>query len=548
MTDTATVPAAEAGLFAVVDEDKRLVRGLLMPWNEESRLSMSKTKPITFANDTVKMPRDPSVVTLYVDHDRHQPLGRATHLEPTAAGVVADFRIAETDEGDAYLADPTKRRLSPELAGIIRRGNVGVTARLTGASIVDEGAFESAGLFAIGDVEEADDEPEAEVESTTGDGEHVQVTADTAPEDVTVTTPEGTTRYVPAPDEDENPEAAPAAGEEATMGNAIAPTTATPADIEKAEELGANAVFAAMTVAIHGHGAAKEEAEQMLAALSDIKHTGSGALPATGVLQPAWIGEAWRGRAYQRKYITLGTQGRIEAMDAKGFVLDQGTALVQEWSGNKTQLPTGTASTSLVSSVLTKYGFAADIAREFFDLPGGEQVIAAFWRGVLESYARITDRKALSMIVGAAGTPVAADTYENGYPAALGMLIQGIEHIEDAEDTPTFAIMNRLAFRQALYAGHERVPEFVNFDFGTKGEGTADGFRVVRGDIGIEDTPAVLVGSKQGIRFNEVSETPIQVDALDIARGGVDRAAVGYLQTLVERPASFVIVGTPDGP
>ncbi|GAA2172423.1 hypothetical protein GCM10009846_10300 [Agrococcus versicolor] len=546
MTDTIT---PEAGLFAVVAERPRTVRGLLLPHGEESRVSASGTAPITFPEGTVRLPRDPSIVTLNLEHDRFEPIGRATSLESTPAGIVAEFAIADTEEGDAYLADPSKRRLSAELKGIVRQGAFAVAASLTGAAIVTEGAFASAGLFALGDVQEADEEPEVEVESTTADGDHVQLAADTAPEDVTVTTADGaTTRYVPAPAEDENPEAAPAAGEEATMASAVAPATASPADIERAEEAGANAVFSAMTIALHGHGAAREEAEQMLAALSDIKITGTGALPATGVLQPAWVGEVWRGRAYQRKYITLGTQGSIAAMEAKGFVLDQGTALVQKWAGNKAPIPSGTASTSLVTSVLDKYAYGADIAREFFDLPGGEEVIAAWWRGVVESYARLTDADALAYIVAAAGAPVAADTYPSDYPAALGMLIQGIEHIEDAEDTPTFAVMNRAAWRQALYAGHERIPEFVNFDFGTKGEGVADGFRVVRGDIGIDDSPAVLVGSKQGIRFSELGTTPVTFDALDVAKGGVDRATVGYLQTLVDRPSSFALIGTADTP
>ena len=68
----------------------------------------------------------------------------------------------------------------------------------------------------------------------------------------------------------------------------------------------------------------------------------------------------------------------------------------------------------------------------------------------------------------------------------------------------------------------------------------------MRGDIGIDDTPAVLVGSKAGIRFNELGTTPVQLDALDIANGGVDRAVVGYLQILTERPDSFVLIGTAD--
>ncbi len=35
-----------------------------------------------------------------------------------------------------------------------------------------------------------------------------------------------------------------------------------------------------------------------------------------------------------------------------------------------------------------------------------------------------------------------------------------------------------------------------------------------------------------------------QIDALDIARGGVDRAVVGYMETFVVRPESLVLIGT----
>lgn len=329
------------------------------------------------------------------------------------------------------------------------------------------------------------------------------------------------------------------------MAIAVAPTTASPADIKRAEEAGANAVFSAMVAANKGD----QEAEQMLAALSDIKITGTGALPGAGVLQPAWVGEVWSGRAYQRKYISLGTQGVIQSINASGFRVNEGAELVTPWAGNKAPIGSGTASTELVASLpLEKFGYAADIAREFFDLPGGEEVLAAYWRSVVESYARVTDRAALKHIVTAAGTPVAADAFPDGYAPALGMLIQGIEHIEDADDTPTFAIMNAAAYKQALYTPHEQIPEFVNFGFGTKHEGTADGFQVVRGDIGIDDTPAVLVGSRQGIRFNETGTTPITFDALDVAKGGVDRGLVGYLQTFIDRPESFVLIGAADTP
>lgn len=511
----------DTGIFAIESADERTVKGLLLPWGEESRMSASNTAPIRFAKDSIPLPRDASVVTLNVEHDRFEPIGRATALESTEEGIVATFRIADTDEGDAYLAAPEKRRLSAELAGIVRQGVEGVKARLTGAALVTEGAFASAGLFALGEIteEEAD---AAQQLSEQAEEQNTDPAEEASASDAT--------------------DADTSAEQEDAMAEAIAPVTAVEAETIKAEELGANAVFAAITAASNGD----KDAEQMLAALADIKHTGAGALPAAGVLQPAWVGEVWSGRAYQRKYLPLGTTGTIAAMDAKGFRLNQGTALVQAWGGNKTELPTGTATTEVIGSILKKYGYAADIAREFFDLPGGEAVIAAFTRGVVESYARVTDADALAAIVTAAGAPVAAGTFPTEYPSALGQLIQGMKTLEDRGDTATFAIMNDAAYTEALFAAKDKMPEFINFDFGVNAEGTANGFQVVRGDIGIDDTPAVLVGSKAGIRFNELGSTPIQVDALDLARGGVDRAVVGYLQILVEREDSFVLIGSAD--
>jgi hypothetical protein len=55
------------------------------------------------------------------------------------------------------------------------------------------------------------------------------------------------------------------------------------------------------------------------------------------------------------------------------------------------------------------------------------------------------------------------------------------------------------------------------------------------------------VGAKNAIEFREQGQTPIQVDALDIAKGGIDRAVLGYLETFVVRPESLVAIGTEAG-
>src|SRR5690606_28139597 len=100
----------EHGTFAR-QGDSRRIRGLLLPYDEPSRLAASGTESIAFSRGAVTLPRDPSVVTLNVEHDRFSPIGRAVALEDTDAGVVAEFEVADTDEGDEYLADMSKRKL-----------------------------------------------------------------------------------------------------------------------------------------------------------------------------------------------------------------------------------------------------------------------------------------------------------------------------------------------------------------------------------------------------------------------------------------------------
>ena len=108
------------GMFAV-DHSARTVRGILLPWGQRSRTSVSKTKPITFPRGSVALPRDPSVVGLNRMHDRFNWLGRAEALEDAPEGIVATFRIADIPEGDEWLEDHGSLvKLSPEVRNIVR--------------------------------------------------------------------------------------------------------------------------------------------------------------------------------------------------------------------------------------------------------------------------------------------------------------------------------------------------------------------------------------------------------------------------------------------
>jgi hypothetical protein len=306
-------------------------------------------------------------------------------------------------------------------------------------------------------------------------------------------------------------------------------------------------------------GSAREDAEGVLAALQDITED----LTSGGeVARPTWLGLLYQGIPYVREYIVLGTLGTNISLGGKqGYTLHRGTSaapvnrLGEEWAGNKTPISSGVGFTESHKSKLHKWAFGNDIAREFFDLPGGSELVEAFFKLVLEDHLVWSDEKARTAWVTAAGAPVAPKVYPgvagHDYPDSMGMLLQGILAVkapkaDKRRDMPTFAIANEAAYEELIYTPRELLPEFVTFGASTDREGTADGLRVVVGDTGVQDSPSVIVGSSKAIEFDELSGGPLRIDALDLARGGVDRAMHGYLQEFTVRSEAVVHVGLAD--
>jgi hypothetical protein len=521
----------EAGDFSV-DPEARTVRGLLLPWGEKSRLSASQTEPIAFERGAVAVPSDVSIVTANRFHDRHDPVGRATSIEDTEQGLVATFSIARTTEGDEFLdqyKDGSIRKLSAELAGIVRDGARGIKARLTGAGFVTEGAFASAALFAIGEPVTVSDDVEPHVLEA--------LVERIAALEAAAKTPEATEPEEETPNPTDEPED-PATEEETTVAEAQVPNTAAAAEVA-VEETPANGVFELITNARKGD----RTSETMLAALADITPTGTGAIASNGVIQPTWLGEVWSGVEPERRYVNLIKNGSIVAFEEKGFRLSTGSELVKPWAGNKAELPTGTATTSVVSGEpLMKWAFAADIAQEFYLIEAGKPVVDAFVREIFRSYARVSDKYALQRIVAAAGTAIEADEYPAGYSSALGKLIQGVDLIDDSDVAPTFAVVAPDVYTALRFTPKDQLPEFVTFSAGRQG-GTADGVQIVRDKAGVLGAGQVLVGGRDFAHLNELPGSPIQLDALDIAHGGVDKSVIGMAQYMTEYEDGIVLIG-----
>lgn len=572
--------------------DDRTVTGLVVPYGEKGRTNVGQFE---VEPGTIRIPADPGVVGMNVDHDRFDPRGYATRIWDTAAGIMASLTFARTPEGDAALADARdpngkRRRLSGEFRTGIKGGKA-TGGTLSGVALVERGAFPSAMVLAS-DTPDADEataiepgdsatvaEDHSEVIYTDADGKKYRrvydsVTTEAATEtgtETTITTTiteEETDAPAEAPTEQENHEVTASAIVPGTAraGAPTAPEATASDTAPDTAHTGPSAVevlaaFAAVRRPILDRAGkdAKEAAVEVLAALQDVTDD----LVAGGeVARPTWLGQLYQGIPYEREYITLGTLGtNITFAGKQGYTLHRGTAaqpvnhLGERYKGNKAAIGSGVGFTKGQTSELFEWAFGADIARKFFDLPGAEEAIEALFRLVLEDHLIWSDTVALETWRIVAGLPVAAEAYPgvdgHDYANALGMVIQGILAVkakkkDGRRDTPTFIIANELAYKELVYTPKDLIPEFVKFTASTDWQGTGDGLVLVVGDTGITSTPSVIVGSGKAVEFDELAGGPLKIDALDLANGGVDKAIHGYLQVFIVRDEAVVHIGAAD--
>jgi hypothetical protein len=521
-----------AGDFSVNTEE-RTVRGLLLPWNEVSRTSASSTPPISFKRGTVTVPSDVSVVSANRNHDRYDNVGRATAIEDTEQGLVATFSIARTEEGDEFLAQHksgTLKKLSAEMKNIVRNGTDAVSARLTGAGFVPEGAFASAALFALGDVEEepVEDEntstPKTTVEKTSEDFTDEDGVTHTRTTTVT-TVIDGDTTTITTKEVITEPEAL--AEEDTTVTNPAVPGAI--AGASKTETKDKNAVFALLA------NAHREGDTTALMALQDIKISGANSL-GDKIVQPEWVGEVWSGKQYQRKVIPLLQTTALTSLSTKGFRFTT-KPTVSEWVGNKTDIPTSNAAVEEVTYGITRYAAGWDIAREWLDF-NEWTLIDQFLRLAADDYARKSDNKVLSDMV-AASTKGTVGSVPSGASPAVAKILRGALRVIAADAAPSFALVAPDVYEEILFTKELDKLAFLGQGAGLEA-GSFENFTYLPHN-GLA-AGSVLVGAREAVTVAELPGAPIRVNALDIARGGIDEALFGYVQTRVEYPTGLQLV------
>ncbi len=523
----------------VVNEAERIVRGRLLPFGELSRPSVT-SDPIMFAADAIDVPADAEVVTLNRDHDRFGPIGRALKVEKAASGIEADFRIARTPEGDAALADIKAGRvkaLSAEVTGLVRQGSNAVRSKLTGAALVPVGAFEGAALFAA--LDEVTDETPAEE----------------LPEDVLdaieriVTERLDGVRADPDPDPDTDPDQAPAASDtpnkedDMTAGAATIPAGLAPAPAKK-DETSADGLFAAIAASRQGNAAALAPyaGGDALFAISPLQHSGPSTVTiGADVQQPAYLGQLWKRRKYQRRFVPLLGHSALTSYRAVGWQWDDGKEpVVGDYTGNTAEVPSNALDTKQVTMDAQRIAGGHKLDRRYIDF-NDQGVIASYHDHMVEDVARKTDAKALAAII-AAATATTAGTVPAGVADGLAAIVDGALDIIATENTPSFAIVDPALWRDIMLTGKDDTFAFLNAGFGLE-EGSLEGFKIVPG--GTKGSGLVYVGAREALTFYELGgEAPIRVEGIDPHHGAIDPAVFAYWATIVNNAAAIRVVDT----
>lgn len=519
-------------LFAV-DVEHRRIRGLVLPYGELSSPSANGTEPIMFSAGTVALPADPSVVSLSDGHPDAGNLipetrGRAVSIEETDAGIVSEFEVARTPEGDALLAraekarqDGAPLRLSAELRSLVRRGADAVSSVLRGVAVVPQGAFQSAALFsALGTVEEQ---------------------LDAEPDDLAERVAQAVITHL-------TPEAAPAAevpaeasAEADTKDNTMTAPAVVPAGLNapaaaKKDETSADGLFAAIAASKIGAPEALNayKGGDALFAISTIQHSGPSTVTiGADVQQPAYLGELWKRRPYQRRFVPLVNHQALTSHQAVGWQwVDGKEPEVGDYSGNTAEVPSNAVDTQQVTVNASRIAGGHKLDRRFIDF-NDQGVIASYFQRMTESVARQTDKKAFDAIV-AAATVTTAGTVPTGVAKGLAAIVDGALDVIDSENSPAFALVDKALWREIALTSKDDVLAFLTMSLGLE-EGNLEGFKILPATIGV-DTEAgkvAIVGAKEALTFFELGgEAPIRVEGIDPHHGAIDPAMFAYWATI----------------
>lgn len=505
--------------------DPRVKEGLLLPFGEPGRTNKGKLQ----ASAGVLQIAD-QLDPLTLEHEPKQPIATFELVEETAGGLKCSVRYLPTRAGDDALAEleaGVRTGLSVEIDDLartdtgptIRAGKI-VAGLVTGGSQVVAPAFTSGRLAASDDPDLPDqgDDPADDAPTVVIDGAALPGVTDVTITDdqITITT-----------DQPDNPTEEPSP-------MTASKTTPAPAKLQAASlRRPASGKLQASAADLFAMLAGAQADGKLLAALADI-------VPANilSIGQPQYIGELWSGKAYQRKIIPLFGHADLTNLKVQGWRWLT-KPVVDLYVGNKAAVPSGTINTEPVEITAQRIAGAHDIDRAIFDF-GNAEFWSAYADAMTESYARVSDTYVLGRVKDEAPY-VAPGTVPAGVATGMAYIVDGALAILNATDTmPDSAVVSTDLWRDLMLTRSEDALAYLSAALGLE-DGTAAHFAIKPSAALAADT--VLVSCKPAVTVHELGgEAPIRVDAIDMAKGGLDKGVFGYVAVNVHDEDGLALV------
>lgn len=557
ITASAELPDTLTAVAEVEATSGRTITGRIVAFDV-----VSNDKRFTIAPGALK-PRTPlKRVKLLVDHDMTQPVGYMTKLDHDRA----TFSVPEGAAGDAALAD----------AQTGRRDGLSIGAQLIRASWADDGetlniheaelyevslcaipAFADAGVESVAATMTAtytDPTPRKETDMLTAaqlaalearlgrkateadiKAEAARITAAMSGQNINAATGDkfeftGTATQTGSGSDDPDP--APPSGTEsasvhasaaAATGFGQAPAPTVTATTERPKSF--NDVVQSVSAAINDGSTAR-----IMAALADV-------VPAddkgTGYIgREDWLGELWAATKTGRPHIdAFGTPKQLTSMRLKGWQWDV-RPKPTKYKGDKAEVPTNKVKTKPIEATAERWAGGWDIDRIFLDL-GDPGFLAAFWNAAMQEYQTGSDEDVAAKIVS-----------EATQGSASAGVIAGIATTA-ADLRKIGATLSHLFLSESLFDAYAdlRQDEVPFWLAQATGSVSLKDAKADVADLKIEVDPLLADGQMLGFdnRAATVYEkSPIQLQALDIAHGGIDLGFFSYGGVLVNDPRAII--------